>query len=75
MLEPLISPPNVPIPVVEPAETKGYWTVKISSSSLIEITWWIADVLPQETLTRDFTELSIVLFIVAYVIVLAVPVT
>ena len=72
---PTISPPNVPIPVVEPAETNGYWTVNISSSSLIDITWWTADVSPQETLTSDFEVLSMSLLRVAYVIVLAVPVT
>ena len=43
---PTISPPNVPIPEVEPAETKGYWTVKISSASLIANTWCMADVFP-----------------------------
>ena len=75
MSSPLISPPNVPIPVVEPADTNGYWTVNISSTSRIEITWWTADVSPQETLTNDLTLLSINLLSVAYVIVLAVPVT
>ena len=69
---PLISPPNVPIPVVDPADTKGYWTVSISSESLIEIIWCMADVFPQDTRTSDFTELSSVLLIVAYVIVLPV---
>ena len=72
---PLISPPNVPIPVVEPIETNGYWTVSISSVSRIDIIWWIADVSPQETLIRDLTELSISLLIVAYVNTLDVPVT
>ena len=62
---PLISPPNVPIPVVEPIETNGYWTVKMSSASRIEIIWCIADVSPQDTLTSDLTELSIFLFKVA----------
>ena len=61
--------------MVDPADTNGYWTVKTSSASLIVITWWIADVSPQETLTIDFTLLSINLFKVVYVIVLAVPVT
>ena len=67
MSVPEISPPNVPIPVVEPADTNGYCTVTVSSSSLSDITWCIADVSPQETLTKDFTELSIVLLIVPYV--------
>ena len=61
---PTISPPNVPIPEVEPADTKGYCTVRISSASLIEITWCIAEVSPQDTLTTDLTELSISLLIV-----------
>ena len=52
------------MPVVEPAETNGYWTVKISSSSLSEIIWCIADVSPQDTLTIDLTELASSLFIV-----------
>ena len=72
---PLISPPNVPIPVVEPIETNGYWTVKISSASRIETIWCTADVSPQDTLTRDLTELSISLLRVAYVKTLDVPVT
>ena len=71
---PTISPPNVPIPVVDPADTNGYCTVRTSSSSLIVINWWIAEVFPQETLTNDFTVLSIFLLIVLYVIVLPVPV-
>ena len=71
---PDISPPNVPIPVVDPADTNGYWTVRISSASRIETIWCIADVSPQDTLTSDFAELSSVLFKVAYVIVLEVPV-
>jgi len=74
MLSPTISPPNVPIPVVEPAETNGYWTVRTSSISLIDTTWWTADVSPQDTLTIDLTLESTNLLIVAYVIVLAVPV-
>ena len=61
---PDISPPKVPIPVVEPADTNGYWTVRTSSVSLNEMIWCIADVSPQDTLTIDLTELSIVLFIV-----------
>ena len=64
ILSPLISPPNVPIPVVDPADTNGYCTVKISSISRIDMTWWTADVSPQDTLTNDFTLLSINLFIV-----------
>ena len=64
MLLPVITPLNVPIPVVEPAETNGYWTVTISSISLTAITWCIADVSPHETLTSDLTLLSIVLSIV-----------
>ena len=71
---PTISPPNVPIPVVDPADTKGYCTVNISSKSLSEIIWCIADVSPQDTRTIDFAVLSIKLFKVAYVIGLAVPV-
>ena len=47
----------------------------MSSASRIDTTWWTADVSPQETLTNDLTLLSINLFSVAYVIVLAVPVT
>ena len=62
ILLPLISPPNVPIPVVDPAETNGYWTVKTSSISLIPINWWIAEVSPQDTLTRDLILLSKSLF-------------
>ncbi|GIS09006.1 MAG: hypothetical protein CM15mP113_1360 [Pseudomonadota bacterium] len=38
MSVPEISPPNVPIPVVEPADTNGYCTVTVSSSSLSDIT-------------------------------------
>ena len=72
---PDISPPNVPIPVVDPADTNGYWTVSTSSVSLIVIIWWTAEVFPHETLTKDFTVLSIFLLIVLYVIVLPVPVT
>ena len=72
---PLISPPNVPIPGVEPADTNGYWTVTISSSSRIDITWWTADVSPQETLTNDLAVLSINLFNVEYITGLDVVVT
>ena len=54
MLLPTISPPNVPIPDVEPTDTNGYWTVNMSSASRIETFWWIADVWPHETLTNDF---------------------
>ena len=75
ILSPLISPPNVPIPVVEPADTNGYWTVTTSSSSRIDMTWWTADVSPQETLTNDLDVLSINLFNVEYVIGLDVVVT
>ena len=52
----------MPIPVVDPADTNGYCTVKISSTSRIDMTWWTADVSPQDTLTNDFTLLSINLF-------------
>ena len=65
MLLPTISPPNVPIPDVEPTDTNGYWTVNMSSASRIETIWWIADVWPHETLINDFTELSISLLRVA----------
>ena len=62
---PTISPPNVPIPVVDPADTKGYCTVNMSSKSFSDIIWWTADVSPQDTLTNDFTVLSIRLLSVA----------
>ena len=61
--------------MVDPAETNGYCIVKISSASLTDITWWTAEVSPQETLTIDFELVSTNLLSVAYVIVLAVPVT
>ena len=61
--------------MVDPSDTNGYWTVNTSSTSLIDTIWWTADVSPQDTLTRDLTDESRVLSIVAYVIVLAVPVT
>ena len=72
---PLISPPKVPIPEVDPIETNGYCTVNTSLSSRIVMIWCTADVWPEETLTNDFTLVSKSLKIDAYVITELVPVS
>ena len=45
---------NVPIPVVVPMDTNGYWVVYASFPSQTVNNWWIALVSPIETLILLF---------------------
>ena len=51
-----ICPPKVPRPVTLFAGEKGPGTTVTFSTSLKMETWWIAELLPDETLTRDDTD-------------------